>query len=224
MTNAPREILSSIDHVLIDVFGFATFRARQREVCLSAWRGKDVLLVMPTGAGKSLCYQLPTIARQEGRALVISPLIALIEDQVQKLLQLGISAARIHSGRSRSESQDACRDWREGRLQFLFIAPERLGVSGFLEFLEEYKPAIVAVDEAHCISMWGHDFRADYRQLGPRLERLRPANFIALTATATPEVQKDIVAQLSLKNPDVFIHGFRRDNIAIEVLELTSTP
>jgi DNA topoisomerase III len=221
MTDAPKEILSSIDHVLNDVFGFATFRARQREVCLSAWRGKDVLLVMPTGAGKSLCYQLPTIARQDGRALVISPLIALIEDQVQKLQQLGISAERIHSGRSRSESQDACRDWREGRLQFLFIAPERLGVPGFIEFLEENKPALIAVDEAHCISMWGHDFRADYRQLGPRLERLRPANIVALTATATPEVQKDIVAQLALKNPDIFIHGFRRDNIAIEVLELT---
>ena len=215
------EVLSSIDHVLHEVFGFPKFRARQREVCLSAWRGHDVLLVMPTGAGKSLCYQLPTIARQDGRALVITPLIALIEDQVQKLKSLGIAAERIHSGRSRFDSLEACRLWREGSLQFLFVAPERLGVPGFLDFLEEHKPALIAVDEAHCISMWGHDFRADYRQLGPRLERLRPANIVALTATATPEVQKDIVSQLGLKNADVFIHGFRRDNIGIEVLELT---
>ncbi len=221
MTDGRPEVLSSIDHVLNEVFGFSSFRARQREVCLSAWRGKDSLLVMPTGAGKSLCYQLPTIARQDGRALVISPLIALIEDQVQKLKHLGITAERIHSGRSRIESQEACRAWREGRLQFLFVAPERLGVHGFIDFLIENKPALIAVDEAHCISMWGHDFRADYRQLGPRLERLRPANIIALTATATPEVQKDIVAQLGLKDADIFIHGFRRDNIAIEAIEVT---
>ena len=221
MTDARPEVLSSIDHVLNEVFGFSAFRARQREVCLSAWRGKDVLLVMPTGAGKSLCYQLPTIARQEGRAIVISPLIALIEDQVQKLKALGIAAERIHSGRARQDSLVACREWREGRLQFLFVAPERLGVPGFLEFLEENKPALIAVDEAHCISMWGHDFRADYRQLGPRLQRLRPANIVALTATATPEVQKDIVSQLGLTDPDVFIHGFRRDNIGIDVMELT---
>lgn len=221
MSDSSTNIASAIDLVLQEVFGFKSFRARQREVCLSAWRGSDVLLVMPTGAGKSLCYQLPTVARQDGRALVISPLIALIEDQVQKLKSLGIAAERIHSGRQRADSQDACRRWREGRLQFLFIAPERLGVPGFLDFLADHKPAVVAVDEAHCISMWGHDFRSDYRQLGDRLSRLKPANIIALTATATPEVQKDIVAQLGMHQPDIFIHGFRRENIAIDVLELT---
>ena len=221
MTDHQTQVFSPLDHVLKDVFGFDMFRARQRDVCLSAWRGKDVLLVMPTGAGKSLCYQLPTIARQEGRALVISPLIALIEDQASKLKALGVAADRIHSGRDRLASLEACRAWREGRLQFLFVAPERLGVPGFLEFLEENKPALIAVDEAHCISMWGHDFRADYRQLGERLARLRPANIVALTATATPEVQKDIAAQLRLNEPEFFIHGFRRDNIAIEVIEMT---
>jgi DNA topoisomerase-3 len=221
MADHPAQVLSPLDHVLNDVFGFDKFRARQRDVCLSAWRGKDVLLVMPTGAGKSLCYQLPTVARQEGRALVISPLIALIEDQAAKLRGLGIAADRIHSGRDRQLSLEVCRAWREGDLQFLFVAPERLGVPGFLEFLEENKPALVAVDEAHCISMWGHDFRADYRQLGDRLARLRPANIVALTATATPAVQKDIVAQLRLNDPDIYIHGFRRDNISIEVIEMT---
>ncbi len=221
MTDQSGRLLSSIDHVLHEVFGFSEFRPRQRDVCLSAWRGNDVLLVMPTGAGKSLCYQLPTVARVDGRALVVSPLIALIEDQVGKLRALGIAADRIHSGRSRPDSWEACRQWRAGQLQFLFVAPERLGVPGFLDFLEEHKPALIAVDEAHCISMWGHDFRADYRQLGPRLARLRPANIVALTATATPEVQRDIVDQLNLKRPDIFIHGFRRKNIAIDVMEIT---
>lgn len=221
MTEKTNQILSSIDHVLHDVFGFENFRPRQRDVCLSAWRGNDVLLVMPTGAGKSLCYQLPTVSRIEGRALVVSPLIALIEDQVSKLRSLGLAADRIHSGRTRQDSMETCRSWREGRLQFLFVAPERLGVPGFLEFLTEHKPSLIAVDEAHCISMWGHDFRADYRQLGPRLASLRPANIVALTATATPEVQKDIVQQLGLERPDVFIHGFRRENLAIDVMELT---
>jgi len=208
---------SPIDWVLKTTFCFDEFRPRQREVCLSAWRGNDVLLVMPTGSGKSLCYQLPTVARQDSRTLVISPLIALIEDQVAKLAALGLSAGRIHSGLDRAQSNRVCQMWREGQLQFLFVAPERLGVPGFMSFLENHKPSLVAIDEAHCISMWGHDFRSEYRSLGERLARLRPANFVALTATATPDVQKDIVSQLRMKQPDIFIHGFRRDNIAISI-------
>jgi RecQ family ATP-dependent DNA helicase len=221
MTETKTQVSSPLEIVLTELFGFESFRPRQREVCLSAWRGHDVLLVMPTGAGKSLCYQLPALARNDGFTLVISPLIALIEDQVSKLRSLGISADRIHSGRSRSESNEACRMWRERDLRFLFIAPERLGVPGFLEFLEANKPGMVAVDEAHCISVWGHDFRSDYRHLGERLKRLRPANIIALTATATPEVQQDIANQLHLQRPDIFIHGFRRENIRVEIMEMT---
>jgi ATP-dependent DNA helicase RecQ len=201
-------------------FGFSDFRANQEAVCRAATEGRDVLLVMPTGAGKSLCYQLPAIARG-GTALVISPLIALMDDQAGKLSALGLRVARIHSGLSRDESRQACRDYLDGTLQFLFIAPERMRVPGFPEMLAKKKPALIAIDEAHCISAWGHDFRPDYRTLGDYLPALRPAPVIALTATATPTVQKDIATQLQLHNPALFIHGFRRHNLAIEVVEMS---
>ena len=199
-------------------FGFSSFRANQEEVCRTVIEGRDVVLVMPTGAGKSLCYQLPGIARG-GTTLVISPLIALMEDQFAKLRQLGFAVECIHSGRDRAASRQVCIDYLNGKLQFLFIAPERLRVGGFPEMLAKRKPALIAIDEAHCISQWGHDFRPDYRLLGGYLPMLRPAPVIALTATATPVVQRDIRDQLALKSPASFIHGFRRSNIAIEVVE-----
>ncbi|MFN0106928.1 MAG: DNA topoisomerase 3 [Bryobacteraceae bacterium] len=204
--------------LLHDGFGFAEFRPSQEAVCRAVVAGKDVLLVMPTGAGKSLCYQLPGLALG-GTTLVISPLIALMEDQVAKLKERGFAVERIHSGRDRSASRQACFDYLEGRLHFLFIAPERLRVPGFPEMLAKRKPALVAVDEAHCISQWGHDFRPDYRTLGRHLPALRPAPVIALTATATPIVQNDIARQLGLGDGGRFIQGFRRENIAIEVVE-----
>ena len=199
-------------------FGFSTFRANQEEVCRAVIEGRDVLLVMPTGAGKSLCYQLPGIARG-GTTLVISPLIALMEDQYAKLRERGFAVECIHSGRDRAASRQVCIDYLNGKLQFLFIAPERLRVTGFPEMLAKRKPSLIAIDEAHCISQWGHDFRPDYRLLGGYLPNLRPCPVVALTATATAVVQRDIRAQLGLENPASFIHGFRRSNIAIEVVE-----
>ncbi|MEM9594463.1 MAG: ATP-dependent DNA helicase RecQ, partial [Acidobacteriota bacterium] len=191
----------------------------QEEACRASTEGEDVLLVMPTGAGKSLCYQLPGLARA-GTTRVISPLIALMEDQVDKLLEHGLVAERIHSGRPREAVRRTCSDYLAGELDFLFIAPERLAVPGFPEMLARRTPALVAVDEAHCISQWGHDFRPDYRLLGDRLPMLRPAPVIALTATATPQVQRDILQQLRMPGARRLVHGFRRTNLGVEVVEM----
>ena len=210
---------TSLTELLQTAFGHLNFRANQEAVCRAAVEGEDLLLVMPTGSGKSLCYQLPAIARG-GTALVVSPLIALIEDQCAKLIAQGFSVARIHSGLDRAVSRQACVDYLNGSLQFLFIAPERLRVPGFPEMLAKRKPALIAIDEAHCISQWGHDFRPDYRMLGQYLPALRPAPVVALTATATPAVQRDILTQLGLTSARKFIHGFRRTNLAIEVTEV----
>ncbi len=215
--------VGKLSELLQSVFGFARFRAGQEAVCRAAIEGRDLLLVMPTGAGKSLCYQLPAIARG-GTALVISPLIALMEDQAAKMNALGLRVARIHSGLDRSVARQACADYLSDNLQFLFVAPERLRVPGFAEMLAKRKLALIAIDEAHCISQWGHDFRPDYRMLGQYLPALRGGEeatpVIALTATATPSVQADILTQLGMVKPIKFIHGFRRDNLAIEVVEL----
>jgi RecQ family ATP-dependent DNA helicase len=213
----------NLTDLLRTAFGFAGFRANQEAVCEAAVAGHDLLLVMPTGSGKSLCYQLPALARG-GTALVISPLIALMEDQAAKLAALGLRAARIHSGLDRAAARQACAEYLNGALQFLFIAPERLRVPGFPEMLAKRRLALIAIDEAHCISQWGHDFRPDYRMLGKHLPKLRGdadrAPVIALTATATPAVQADITQQLGMEKPARFIHGFRRDNLAIEVVEV----
>ncbi len=210
----------SLLRLLKERFGFSQFRPHQESTCLDLARQKDVLLVMPTGAGKSLCYQLPGLALG-GPTLVISPLIALMDDQVMRLKSMGMGAEAIHSGKTRALSQEICQSYAAGKLDFLFIAPERLGVPGFVDFLSRFKPSLIAVDEAHCISQWGHDFRYDYRRVAERLAPLQPTTIIAMTATATSRVQKDIIDNLHLKSPALHVHGFRRINIAIENIELS---
>lgn len=215
-SNAGGPRVADLEALLRERFRLPSFRPHQQQACQAALEGQDVLLVMPTGAGKSLCYQLPGLARG-GTTLVISPLIALMDDQVAKLHALGLRAERIHSGRARHESRAVCQAYLAGALDFLFVAPERLRVPGFPELLARRPPTLVAIDEAHCISEWGHDFRPDYRLLGARLPTLRGGPVIALTATATPRVQADIASQLGLREPRRLIHGFRRSNIAIEI-------
>ena len=225
MSAANTSLKARMLELLQQHFGFGHFRPYQQEVCEAVSLGKNALLVMPTGAGKSLCYQLPALVRG-GTCLVISPLVALMEDQVAKLCAWGLRAERIHSGRDRAHSRAVCEDYLAGKLDFLFIAPERLAVPGFPEMLAKKVLGLIAIDEAHCISQWGHDFRPEYRMLGSRLPLLRHAAtegatpVIALTATATPDVQRDILTQLGLEGSDTFIHGFRRSNIAIEVREV----
>jgi DNA topoisomerase-3 len=210
----------SLDDVLSKYFGFQAFRPHQRAVCEHLMRGHNVLLVMPTGAGKSLCYQLPGVARG-GTTLVVSPLIALMEDQAGKLNAQGFRAARIHSGMAREDSRETCRAYLRGDLDFLFIAPERLRVPGFADLLARKAPSLLAIDEAHCISQWGHDFRPDYRMLRDRLPRSPETPIVALTATATKAVQRDILEQLGIRDAITSIHGFRRTNLRVEVVEAT---
>ena len=203
---------------LLDRFRLASFRPGQREVISAVMEKQDCLCIMPTGGGKSLCYQLPALMR-EGLTLVVSPLIALMKDQVDALQALGIAATFINSSLTQSEQWERMEEMAAGRLDLVYIAPERLRNSSFLEKVRAAKVHLLAVDEAHCISEWGHDFRPDYARLGRFRERLGWPQTIALTATATPKVRDDVAKQLQLRAPKVFITGFARANLRFEVQE-----
>jgi len=198
-------------------FGLASFRPGQRDVISAVLADEDCLCVMPTGGGKSLCYQLPAVARP-GLALVVSPLIALMQDQVTALQALGLSATFINSTLDPSEQQARLDELAAGAYDLVYVAAERFRSSRFLEAVRATRLQLLAIDEAHCISEWGHDFRPDYARLGRYRERLGNPPTIALTATATDAVRRDIVAQLGLRDPRVFITGFARPNLHYEVL------
>jgi ATP-dependent DNA helicase RecQ len=198
-------------------FGFDDFREGQREVVASILEGKDAVVVMPTGSGKSLCYQLPAMIR-EGVTLVVSPLIALMKDQVDALRARGLPATFINSSIPEAEQRARIESLRRHEQKLVYIAPERFRSSRFNAALQSIPISLFAVDEAHCISTWGHDFRPDYLRLRGVIRSLGSIQTLALTATATPYVRSDIIQQLGLNKPQTFVSGFDRPNLTIEVV------
>jgi ATP-dependent DNA helicase RecQ len=204
----------SVQHILKSTFGFDSFRGVQEQVVERVMAGKDTLGVMPTGAGKSLCYQLPALAR-EGTALVVSPLIALMHDQIRAAQALGIRAASLTSADSDREA--VTERLLAGDLDLIYVAPERATTEGFRRLAERVPLALIAIDEAHCVSEWGHDFRPDYRQLRPLLDAFPEVPRLALTATADRRTQVDILAQLGIPEDGLIVAGFDRPNIRYHV-------
>jgi ATP-dependent DNA helicase RecQ len=200
-------------------FNFSNFRPGQKEVVESILAGKDVVALMPTGGGKSLCFQLPAILSDK-ISIVISPLIALMQDQVDALCARGISATYINSSLSMDEIDQRLADIRKGKTKIVYIAPERFGNREFQKLFSKLEVYLLAVDEAHCVSQWGHDFRPDYLAVKEYIALLEKRPIVAaFTATATPEVKDDIIERLALENPDVFVRGFDRPNLKFFVRE-----
>jgi len=206
--------------ILHDVFGYNQFRHQQQAIVEHVIDGRDALVLMPTGGGKSLCYQIPALAR-EGLAIVVSPLIALMQDQVEALQQLGVNAAFLNSSLSAEDNSRITRQVLAGDIKLLYVAPERLMVGSFLSLLDEVHQhvglALFAIDEAHCVSQWGHDFRPEYRQLTVLHERFPQVPRIALTATADAPTRAEIISQLNLENAAQFVSSFDRPNIRYHV-------
>jgi ATP-dependent DNA helicase RecQ len=200
--------------ILRNVFGYSEFRGEQKHIIDHVVDGGSCCVLMPTGSGKSLCYQIPAMCRP-GVGIIVSPLIALMQDQVTALRELGIRAAAIHSGLAPDEMREAYEQLRDGTLQLVYIAPERLVTEDFLYLLSQLQLSLFAIDEAHCVSQWGHDFRPEYRQLSILRERFPDIPVIAVTATADEPTRKDIMEKLNL--PKIFTAGFDRPNITYSV-------
>ena len=204
--------------VLKEVYGYGEYRGKQEEIIGAVLEGKNCFVLMPTGAGKSLCYQIPAIVR-EGVGIVVSPLIALMQDQIAALKQAGVRAATINSSVSAKEVWETKQKLKAGELDLLYVAPERLLMPEFIEMIVELKVGLFAIDEAHCVSQWGHDFRKEYTKLCVLAEKFPDVPRIALTATADEPTRRDILDKLRLHEGEVFISSFDRPNIsyAIEV-------
>ena len=198
-------------------FGFSSFRPLQEEIIRDALGGQDVFALLPTGGGKSLCFQLPALL-QPGLTVVVSPLIALMKDQVDALQASGVAATFLNSSLAPEESRARLRGLHTGQFRLLYAAPERLMLSGFLSDLKKWKPNLIAVDEAHCISEWGHDFRPEYRQLAQLREIFPETPMMALTATATHRVREDILKHLRLRAPRCYVASFNRPNLTYRVM------
>ncbi|MEM9315667.1 MAG: DNA helicase RecQ [Pseudomonadota bacterium] len=209
---SPRAALDALEHV----FGYTEFRSPQDEIIECLMAGEDALVIMPTGGGKSLCYQLPALLRP-GCAIVVSPLIALMQDQVDALKQLGVRAAYLNSTLHPEEALQVESDWLSDRLDLLYIAPERLLQPRTLELLDQLRPSLFAIDEAHCVSQWGHDFREDYLQLSVLHQRYPNVPRIALTATADGRTRAEIAQRLQLEDARHFIASFDRPNIRYRI-------
>ncbi|MEF2966964.1 DNA helicase RecQ [Paenibacillus sp. M1] len=210
--------MEQAQQLLQKYYGYPDFREGQRKIVASMLGGADTLGIMPTGGGKSICYQIPALL-QPGLTLVVSPLISLMKDQVDALIAMGIPAAFINSTLSGKEANDRIRAARRGELKLLYVAPERLELDWFREEMGTLDISCVAVDEAHCVSQWGHDFRTSYLAVSPFVNGLpRRPTLAAFTATATPEVMDDMIRLLRLDNPSVFVTGLGRDNLAMSVL------
>ncbi|HYC63108.1 MAG TPA: RecQ family ATP-dependent DNA helicase, partial [Reyranellaceae bacterium] len=204
---------SARDH-LRSVFGFEAFRPGQEEVVRAVLAGEDVLAVMPTGSGKSLCYQLPAIVRP-GLTLVVSPLIALMRDQVRALAAAGVAAGSLNSSNEPAENSRIRRLLEQGELKLLYVAPERLVRPDTVEMLDGMDVALMAIDEAHCVSQWGHDFRPEYLALGDIARQLGKVQVMALTATADAPTRGDIEEKLFARPPRLFVRSFDRPNLKL---------
>ncbi len=208
--------------ILRTTFGHKAFRGHQEAIISHVIGGGNAIVLMPTGGGKSICYQIPALCR-DGVGVVVSPLIALMRDQVESLLQVGVRAAALNSSLTDEERWNIRADLRAGRLDLIYVSPERLVLSSFLDILDEAKIALFAIDEAHCVSQWGHDFRPEYMKLDLLAERFPGVPRVALTATADPQTREDVRRRLKLEGAELFLSSFDRPNIRYEIV-LKSDP